>query len=352
MTDERGAPQLPRCGITTEDTHGKGPAPKRRRRPDLCGILNVDKPSGVTSHDVVVAIRRASGQRRVGHAGTLDPLATGVLLVCIGKATRVSEYLMASPKTYRAEIHLGISTTTDDREGEVTLTQPVDLSLERLEETLARFVGRIQQVPPVYSAIKRKGQPLYRLARQGQTPTVPPREVEIYRLRLIRWDPPFLYVEVECGPGTYIRALARDVGDALGCGAHLASLRRTKSGRFCIEHAVSLYEAEKALASGTATKWVHPMDTGLAHLPAVHLDAEAARRLTMGQGVPHDSQGDATSSARESIRARAYGPGNQFIAIVHQDHITAMWRPDKVFVDPEQIAPAERSDSDDACSMR
>jgi len=190
-----------------------------------CGILNVAKPPSITSHDVVDAIRRATGLRRVGHAGTLDPAATGVLLVCLGSATRVSDYLMASTKAYRATIRFGEVSTTDDAEGELTVSGSVD-SLDKLsiQQALLQFVGEIDQVPPSYAAIKIAGQPLYRRARAGQPVLAPPRRVQIERIELVAWQQPEIVVDVTCSKGTYLRALARDLGRDLGCGAYLRSL--------------------------------------------------------------------------------------------------------------------------------
>jgi tRNA pseudouridine55 synthase len=249
------------------------------RRGYVDGILNVDKPLGMTSHDVVAAIRKmarpggvsfsgsarrrpdTSGDRplKVGHAGTLDPLATGVLLVCLGRATRVSEYLMRSPKTYRATLELGVTTTTHDAEGEITSRSPVGMTLEDVAAALPAFVGSIQQVPPRYSAIKRGGRPLYELARQGIEVEVPAREVEVYALDLVTWEPPHLVLDVRCGPGTYVRALARDIGQALGCGAYLSALRRTSSGTFHVSEAVELEILRAAFDDGRVDEYLHPI---------------------------------------------------------------------------------------------
>jgi tRNA pseudouridine55 synthase len=311
----------------------------------LCGILNVDKPLGLTSHQVVVAVRKLSGQRRVGHAGTLDPLATGVLLLCLGKATRVSQYLMASPKAYRATVRLGISTTTHDAEGQITFRAEVCVQRRELEAALQAFIGHIDQVPPAYSAIKRKGKRMYELARQGISVQVPSRKVDVYALRLVDWAPPDVTLDVECGPGTYIRALARDLGRALGCGAHLVALRRTQSGQFSVKQAASMEALEGAFAAGTASCLFHPLDAAFARLPALHLDADAARRLAMGQAVgdPSVSAGDtlvsdqAEPSQAGPGQARAYGPGGQFVALVSREPDARSWRPRKVFIDPHDI---------------
>jgi len=297
------------------------------------GILNVDKPSGLTSHDVVALVRRASQQRQVGHAGTLDPLATGVLLVCLGKGTRVTEYLMASPKTYRAGIHLGVTTTTDDAEGEVVAQSPVEVSYAEIQRTVLQFVGRIDQTPPAYSALKRGGQRLYKLARRGQTPELSPRPVEIYELQVEQWTPPVLHVQVRCGPGTYVRSLARDLGRSLGCGAHLASLRRTASGHFSVDQAVSPQQMEDAFASGAMAELLCPIDTAVADLPALYLDVDTSLRLIAGQPIMGNE-----GAVPEGPLARAYAPDRQFVAIVAWDADMARWRPRKVFAQAGELA--------------
>jgi len=309
----------------------RGTAPGMQPPTPLCGILNVDKPSGMTSHDVVAAVRRTLRQQKVGHAGTLDPMATGVLLMCLGDATRLSEYLMASPKTYRAEIRLGVSTTTDDAQGRIVDEQPVTATCEEIETALRAFVGRIAQVPPAFSAIKRGGKRLYELARQGIAVNAPPRQVEVYALRLLECDLPRLCIEVRCGPGTYIRALARDLGHALGCGAHLTALRRTQSGGFSVDEALPL----DALCEGLQSA-LHPMDAAVRDLPPVELDAEAARRLAQGQAVSSRGAGN-RCAVRHGDLARAYAPGERFLAIVSWDGNAGAWRPRKVFIQPNQI---------------
>ena len=295
------------------------------------GVLNVDKPLGPTSYEVVRTVRRLSGQRKVGHTGTLDPLATGVLLLCLGRATRVSKYLMASPKTYQAEIRLGISTTTHDAEGTIIGQAPVNVTRPEVEAALAQFVGPIQQVPPMHSAIKHAGKRLYQLARQGKTVEVPPRRVDVYSLHLTDCVPPVVRLQVRCGPGTYIRALARDLGDALGCGAHLASLRRTESGGFSIEQSVTLPDLEQAFTTGTWTGLLHPLDVAFHHLPAIQLEPRLARRVAMGQQVENDID---ISSGME---ARVYAQNGQFVAVVRRDETSGRWQPRQVFVAPEDI---------------
>ena len=310
----------------------------------LPGILNVDKPPGWTSHDVVAAVRRMARLRKVGHAGTLDPLATGVLLVCLGRATRVSEYLMRSQKTYKGAIHLGVSTTTDDAEGEITGETEVGVTRAQVETALQGFVGHIQQVPPRYSAIKRDGKRLYELARRGIEVDVPARPVDVYQLQIVDWAPPVVHVEVRCGPGTYIRSLARDLGTTLGCGAHLAGLCRLSSGSFKLSDAVRIEQLERAFATGTGAQYLYPLDAAFARWPALHLSFEMARRLAMGQPVA-DGQG-----ADADTLARAYAPGERFVALVYKDGHTGAWRPRKVFVQPEEIVPLQSMSVQHACA--
>jgi tRNA pseudouridine55 synthase len=295
------------------------------RGQQISGILNVDKPAGMTSHDVVDRVRQMSGQRRVGHAGTLDPLATGVLVVCLGQATRVAEYLMASDKIYRAQIRLGVSTDTCDAEGEVTATAEVNVGEEEIRRALASFVGSIQQVPPMYSALKCEGTPLYKLARQGITVERAPRSVQIHDIELLDWNLPLLTIRVKCSPGTYIRALARDLGQKLGCGAHLQSLTRLASGHFSLEKAVSLDELAEAFAQGNWQEFIHPLDEALLDFEPVIVDAQTEQRIRHGQQV----QAPATCETGE-LR-RAYSEKGELIAILRHDPQTGLWQPKKVF---------------------
>ncbi|NOZ70466.1 MAG: tRNA pseudouridine(55) synthase TruB, partial [Chloroflexi bacterium] len=206
------------------------------------GVLNIDKASGMTSHDVVAAVRRIVGSKRVGHAGTLDPLATGVLLVCIGSATRISDYLQAGRKVYQARMRLGIETTTYDSEGEVLQTAPVpELSAADFEAQMQSFLGEIEQIPPMYSAIKQGGTPLYKLARAGIEVPRKARKVEITEFTLEAWQPPEATVRIVCSSGTYVRSLVHDLGLKLGTYAHVTALRRLASGEWRVEDAVPLH---------------------------------------------------------------------------------------------------------------
>jgi tRNA pseudouridine55 synthase len=295
------------------------------------GILNVDKPSGQTSHDVVERVRALTGIRRVGHAGTLDPLAVGVLVVCVGRpATRVAEYLMDEPKTYRTEAWLGASTDTFDAEGAVVSERPLEISRDAVEQALERFRGPIRQIPPMYSAVKHGGKPLYHLARRGIEVEREPREIEIYRLQLIAWDPPRCTLEISCSSGTYVRVLVHDLGQELGCGAHVTGLTRLASGSFRLEDAISMDAFAEAAREGRWPEMLYPVDRTLAHrFPALYLDAETARRLCAGQAIAGSERG----SKRGGL-ARVYGPQGRFLALAAYDPARDMWCPRKVFVSP------------------
>ncbi len=291
----------------------------------ISGILNIDKPQGWTSHDVVARVRRLSGQRQVGHAGTLDPMATGVLLVCLGQATRVSEYLMQGRKVYRAAVHLGLSTDTYDAEGQITARAEVNVTLAQLEEALAAFVGQIEQTPPMYSALKHQGTPLHRLARQGKAVERQPRPVEIYTLTLLDWSSPVLTIEVTCSPGTYLRSLAHDLGQRLGCGAHLSGLTRLASGHFTLEEAITMETLSEAFATGRWAELIHPLDEALLDFEALTFGNEAERRIRLGQQV----QGPTPLSSPSLCRA--YSTEGKLIALLQYDAQTGLWQPRKVF---------------------
>ncbi|CAB4242540.1 tRNA pseudouridine synthase B [Methylacidimicrobium sp. AP8] len=207
---------------------------------DIDGVLLLDKPKGCTSHDMVDFLRRRFGLRKVGHCGTLDPLATGLLVLVLGKATRIQDLLMAEDKTYRGTMRLGQITDTQDADGRILEERPVpSYSLDQLEAVFAKFSGEFLQVPPMVSAIKHHGKPLYKLAREGKVIERPPRAVEVYSYRILEWKPPMLGFEISCRKGFYVRTYCHDIGLALGCGAHLAELRRLQSGNFSVERALS-----------------------------------------------------------------------------------------------------------------
>ena len=285
----------------------------------LAGLLNIDKPTGITSHDVVNRVRRVAGMRRVGHAGTLDPLATGVLLVCLGRATRLVEYLTGQPKTYEAVIRLGQTTDTYDAEGAVTAERPITFSETDLAQALARFQGEIEQAPPMYSAVKQGGQPLYKLARQGKEVARPPRRVTIYQLDVLEWRPPLLSLRIRCSKGTYIRSLAHDLGKALGCGGHIAALRRAAVGDFTLATAVPLAD----LTPDNLKNYLLPVDAAVSHLPRLDLPEAEANRLLMGQPVPRQPAQPAAGLVR------AYGADGRFLGVARANETT--WQAVKMF---------------------
>ena len=294
----------------------------------ISGILVVDKPPGATSFDVVRRVRGATGEKRVGHAGTLDPAATGVLVVLLAQATRITEYLMDMPKTYRGTIHLGRSTTTYDAEGDVLHeADATGVSEEMLREALANFVGEIEQVPPAHSAVKIDGERAYHRARRGETVAMKARPVSIYRIDLLRFEPPIAEIEVECGRGTYIRSLAHDVGERLKVGAHLASLVRTHIGPFTIEAAADESTLAAALEDGSWRQLLQPTDCGLMALPAITLEIEDEKDVRHGQAVALAG----VEPPADRTEARGYAEDGSLVGIISFDAATGMWRPRKVF---------------------
>lgn len=246
------------------------------------GLLIIDKPAGLTSHDVVRALRRSLRMRRIGHAGTLDPLATGVLPVAVGESTRLVQFLMEKDKTYRATLELGTMTDTQDVEGKVLERRPLNgLDWERIETVAGRFVGEIEQIPPMYSAVKKDGVPLHRLARRGIEVERQTRPVRIFRLEILAVELPRVILEVDCSKGTYVRTLCHDLGLALGCGAHLTALRRLRSGSFTLERCLSLEEVERRCREGLDLPLTTP-EAALGDLPALEVSPEAAARLRHG----------------------------------------------------------------------
>jgi tRNA pseudouridine55 synthase len=297
----------------------------------LDGILALDKPAGITSHDVVQQLRRLSGQRRVGHVGTLDPLATGLLLICFGRSTRLVEYLMDRPKRYTATIRLGQTTDTYDAEGSITQERPVLVSSAEIAAALASFRGTIQQYAPIYSAIKRDGTPLYKLAREGKEVERPLREVTFYDLTLDSWQNPFLIVDAHCSAGTYIRSLAHDLGEALGCGGHIAALRRTAIGDVTVAQAVPLAELD---APQLAARLV-PGHMAVAHLPRLTFPAEEAQQLLLGQRLSLNPEAP-ESALPQGSPVRAYGSEDTFLGILIVRDET--WQPHKIFLTPQEFA--------------
>lgn len=278
------------------------------------GVLVVDKPAGMTSHDVVDTVRRLAHTRRVGHTGTLDPMATGVLVLLLGPATRLSRFAMEGKKRYRGVVRLGTTTTTYDAEGEVAETQPVDVSLEQIETALAQFRGDILQVPPMYAAVRVAGRRLYKLAREGKVVEREPRAVTIYELTILDWHLPDLTLDVVCSSGTYIRSLAHDLGQALGCGAHLAQLRRTRSGPFTLAQSRSLDELERFGQDSRFEKLLLPPHTALGEMPAVVLTPEQERAIRYGQTIALPGMSGTSLESADFVQAR--DPQGRLVAVL------------------------------------
>ena len=238
------------------------------------GVINVLKPSGMTSHDIIKRLRKLLNIKKIGHSGTLDPAATGVLPVFVGRATKAIEFFEKDDKEYIAEICFGITTSTADAEGEVVniYPHPFEINREELEKILVEFIGEIEQIPPMYSAVHYKGKKLYELARQGVTVEREPRRVRIYSIKVMSVSSTSAVIEVICSKGTYIRTLCEDIGGKLGFGAHLLKLRRTRSGPFDIQNAFTLEQIEENIKNGTLEKVLLPVDKYLCNMPAVILE--------------------------------------------------------------------------------
>ncbi|ROR32094.1 tRNA pseudouridine(55) synthase TruB [Inmirania thermothiophila] len=261
---------------------------RRANRRNVSGVLLLDKPPGITSNRALQIVKRLYRARKAGHTGSLDPLASGLLPVCLGEATKLSGFLLGADKRYWVRVRLGVRTETGDADGAVVEERPVP-ALERaaVEAVLARFRGEIEQIPPMYSALRHQGERLYRLARQGQEVERRPRRVTIHALALVGMEGETLEIEVHCSKGTYIRTLAEDIGEALGCGGHVAALRRTGVGPYGAEGMVTLEQVREAAEAGTDAldRLLLPMESALAAWPEIRLDADAAYYLRQGQPV-------------------------------------------------------------------
>jgi tRNA pseudouridine55 synthase len=297
------------------------------------GILNINKSTGMTSHDVVAKVRKLLKQKRVGHAGTLDPAASGVLPICVGQATRVAEYLSESGKAYQATIVFGTVTDTYDSEGAILRTASAqDLTLPTIETLLPAMLGEHMQVPPRYSAIKLQGQPAYKRARAGEEVAMEPRPITIYQLEIIDWQPsqpPVLTLAIECSKGTYIRSLAYDLGEQAGCGAYLGDLVRTRSGPFPLSESTTLEQLAEAAAQGTIEQFLYPADKAIEQYPALRLDETTTDRVKHGNTFRVEEQ---TGVLHEQTLARVYDNMGQFVAIAAWDAECSVWQPTKVFI--------------------
>jgi tRNA pseudouridine55 synthase len=294
----------------------------------VSGVLVVDKPVGLTSHDVVEIIRRGTGIRRAGHTGTLDPRASGVLVVLLGPAVRLSEFVSASDKRYQATVRLGSSTDTYDSEGEETPSEVSleDITEERFSELLKGYIGEIEQVPPPYSAVKVKGKKAYEMARQGEEVELEPRLINVYSLDVLEWVLPEVVIDVYCSSGTYVRSLAHDLGQELGVGAHLVGLRRTKSGQFTLRDAVSLRRLREAFEAGSWAEYLIPAAEALSDWHTIELDADMLEQVRHGHRIP--VEGDITGWARAISQQ---GDLVALLEVVDGEEGGNEWQPRKVF---------------------
>jgi tRNA pseudouridine55 synthase len=295
------------------------------------GILNVNKPEGKTSFNVVAWLKCLTGEKHVGHAGTLDPIATGVLPICFGQATRVAQFLTESSKTYLAQIELGITTDTFDRQGKIIKRgDPSGITVAQVEEALSSFQGIIKQVPPAYSALKHQGKRYYELARAGVSIKLKARQVEILSLELINCQLPLITIKVDCSKGTYIRSLAHDLGQYLQCGAHLKNLIRLRCGAFHIEDALYLPQIEDAFHKGTWEELLHPLDSPLSNWKTIIVDERNELAIRNGCSLPLDE-----AFPPPDKYCRAYNINGHFIAVLRFISEKNLWHPEKVFHPPQ-----------------
>ncbi|HKJ37899.1 MAG TPA: tRNA pseudouridine(55) synthase TruB [Anaerolineales bacterium] len=295
----------------------------------ISGVLVVDKPVGMTSHDVVQAVRNGTSLRRAGHTGTLDPRASGVLVILVGPAVRLSEYVSASDKRYQAIIRMGGKTDTFDSEGTYTQDeQPLNVTEQQFEDALKTFVGEIEQTPPPYSAVKVQGRKAYEMARKGEEVKLEPRKITVHHLEVLEWAPPEAVIDVHCSSGTYVRSLANDLGEKLGCGAYLVGLRRTKSGRFSLRDAVPLRKLQEAFTAGNWYQYLIPAAEALGDWPAIELSPDDV------EGVRHGHRVQAAEDAVVGSRIRGVSTQGELVSLmecVEEEDGSLAWQPKKVF---------------------
>lgn len=302
--------------------------PKR----SISGFLNVDKPSGWTSSDVVAKIRAAFRLRKrgikVGHGGTLDPMVTGALPICVGGATRLAEFVLGGDKVYQMSARLGEETDTYDSEGTVVAIRDFQQVTENdVVSTISRFIGETDQVPPMYSAIKKDGQPLYKLARQGRTVSRKPRRVRVSFLTLTAWDPPDFDLHIECSSGFYARSLAHDIGDLLDCGAHMTALRRIRTGEFSVTDSVSLEQLISGAADDSWLRFLLKPDVVLRSLTSTELDDAASAAFLHGQAVRCVNLG---VEGTENL-VRVYSSDGDLLGLAISDETGKFLKPKTVF---------------------
>ncbi len=306
----------------------------------VSGVLVVDKPVGLTSHDVVQIIRRGTGIRRAGHTGTLDPRASGVLVVLLGPAVRLSEFVSAADKRYQATLRLGTATNTYDGEGRITRpTSAVNVTEEEFTEMLTKYQGEIEQTPPPYSAVKAKGKKAYEQAREGKPVELKPRKINVYNLEVLEWAPPETVLDVYCSSGTYVRSLANDLGEDIGTGAFLIGLRRTKSGRFTLRDAVPLRQLQDAFLAGEWSRYLIPAAEALGDWPGIELDGDQVEKVRHGHRIPADENAKELVDPANHPYAeednlglvRAITEQGDLVAVMHFVEEDQEWQPRKVF---------------------
>jgi tRNA pseudouridine55 synthase len=297
----------------------------------VTGILNINKSVGRTSFSVVAAVKKLCRERHVGHTGTLDPMAEGVLPVCLGRATRVAEYLLDSKKAYRAVVEFGMETDTGDAEGKMISHGDVSgLNREKVLSVLGDFRGRIMQTPPMYSALKHNGRPLYKYAREGIVIERKSRIADIFNLEILSWDTPVVVLDITCSHGTYIRSLAVDLGRTLGCGAYLKSLKRLRCGPFDISAALTLDALEEAVQRGDWQAFLFPVDSVLQDWPVLNAGAEMADAIRHGRPVVYPEIVSGGGLSRDLCRA--YSLDGSFLGVLRFNSETGEWQPKKIFL--------------------
>lgn len=280
------------------------------------GIFNIYKEKGFTSHDVVAVVRKTIHMKKVGHTGTLDPDAEGVLPVCVGKATKLSDVIMDGRKSYRAMLKLGVTTTTEDASGEVLEEKPVDFDEEKIRKTMAAFIGTLEQVPPMYSAVKVNGKKLYELAREGKEIQRKARRIEIFDIRIRQFLPPDrVEFDVDCSKGTYIRTLCAEIGKALGCGGHMAALLRTATGAFTLEHAIRLSELKELAAQERAEEALLTMEEALKDFPVVKVAKRSEKLLYNGGKIREEFFEESPSPLQAGQMAAVYDHQNRLVGL-------------------------------------
>lgn len=299
------------------------------------GVINIKKEKGFTSHDVVAIVRRTLQIKKVGHTGTLDPDAEGVLPICIGKATKLSEMIMNGNKTYVATLKLGATTTTEDSTGEIIEEKPVDFNEEKIREAINKYIGDIEQIPPMYSALKVDGRKLYELAREGQEVTRKARKVTINNINILKFLPPnSVEIEIECSKGTYVRTLCADIGKELGCGGHMATLVRTATGDFSINDSITLDELKELAEKNEVVKVFKPMETLLPHLKKIVITPSYNRLLHNGAKMPEKAFLSVSKEIFEDDNVAVYDYEDNLIGIyvVRKENESFLIKPCKILI--------------------